>query len=157
MTKEEILDKYKSIFAEEFEGASVEDAIKLAVSSLKMSKDELKIKVLFEGYKGLFGLKGAKPAKIKVYPDFEKIENVVKFYIIKLLEFIKEEILLVEVSLEKENFEINIILNTKESFELLSSKEVYNSLYTLLETFIKRISSVYTLRKINLKKSTTLK
>lgn len=156
MTKEELFNKYKSIFAEEFEGASVEEAIKVAISSLKMLQDELKIKVLFEGYRGLFGLKGAKPAKIKVYPNFEKIENIIKFYVIKLLDFVKDQILLVEVSIDKEVVEITIIFNTKESFDLLNSREVYNAFFTLLEAFVKKISPLYTI-KLNLKKSTTLK
>lgn len=158
MTKEDLLQKYKSIFAEEFEGASVEEAIKSALSSLKMSKDELKIKILFEGYKGLFGLRGAKPAKIKVYPNLEKIENVVKFYVIKLLNFVKDEILLIETSLDKNTntLMVTVIFNTKEAFELASSKEVYSAFCILLEAFVKKLSSLYTL-KIEFKKANTLK
>ena len=50
----------------EFEGATVEDAIKKAIKQLKVKRDEIEVKVVCEEKKGLFGMKGAKPAKIKV-------------------------------------------------------------------------------------------
>jgi spoIIIJ-associated protein len=49
----------------EVEGTTVEQAIKKALSELKLSRDKVKIEVLFEGVKGLFGMPGAKPAKIR--------------------------------------------------------------------------------------------
>jgi spoIIIJ-associated protein len=51
----------------EFEGGTVEDAINKALESLSVSRDEIRIKVVCEEKKGLFGMKGAKPAKIKVF------------------------------------------------------------------------------------------
>lgn len=51
----------------EFEGSDVEDAIKKALASLSVSRDKLQIKVVCEEKKGLFGMEGAKPAKIKVF------------------------------------------------------------------------------------------
>ncbi len=50
----------------EVEGHTVEDAIKKALDMLKVSRDEIEIKVVCEEKKGLFGMEGAKPAKIKV-------------------------------------------------------------------------------------------
>jgi spoIIIJ-associated protein len=50
----------------EVEGADIEDAIKRALDVLKVSRDEIIIKVVCEEKKGLFGMEGAKPAKIKV-------------------------------------------------------------------------------------------
>ncbi len=50
----------------EVEGSTVEEAVKKALSELKMSRDKVKIEVLSEEEKGLFGMAGAKPAKIKV-------------------------------------------------------------------------------------------
>ncbi len=50
----------------EVEGASVEEAIKKALEILKASRDEINIKIVCEEQKGLFGMRGAKPAKIKV-------------------------------------------------------------------------------------------
>ena len=50
----------------EFEGASVEEAIAKAEKALGVSRETLKIKVVAEEKKGLFGMRGAKLAKIKV-------------------------------------------------------------------------------------------
>ena len=55
--------KKKSI---EIEGLSVEDAIKKAMDVLKVSREDILVKVVCEEKKGLFGMEGAKPAKIKV-------------------------------------------------------------------------------------------
>lgn len=50
----------------EVEGNTVEDAIKKALQLLNVSRSELKIRIVCEEKKGLFGMEGAKPAKIKV-------------------------------------------------------------------------------------------
>jgi len=55
--------KKKSI---DVEGANVEEAIKKALALLKVSRDEINVKVVCEEKKGLFGMEGAKAAKIKV-------------------------------------------------------------------------------------------
>ncbi len=52
--------------AREFEGKTVEEAIKKALQELKLPREKLKIKVLSEEQKGLFGMSGAKPAKVRV-------------------------------------------------------------------------------------------
>lgn len=50
----------------EFEGSTVEDAIKKAVHELNVSRETINVKVVAEEQRGLFGMTGAKPAKIKV-------------------------------------------------------------------------------------------
>lgn len=50
----------------EVEGNTVEDAIKKALQELKLARDKVKIEVLSEEEKGLFGMPGAKPAKVRV-------------------------------------------------------------------------------------------
>jgi len=50
----------------EVEGKTVEEAIKKALKELKLPRDKVKIEVLAEEEKGLFGMAGAKPAKIRV-------------------------------------------------------------------------------------------
>ena len=50
----------------EVEGKTVEEAIKKALKELKVPRKKLKIQVLSEGEQGLFGMQGAKPAKIRV-------------------------------------------------------------------------------------------
>lgn len=49
-----------------YEGADVESAINRALSDLKVSRDQIKVKIVCEESKGLFGMGGSKPAKIKV-------------------------------------------------------------------------------------------
>ena len=56
------MKKNKSI---EVEGNTVEDAIKKAIEILKVSREDVEVKVVCEEQKGLFGMEGAKPAKIK--------------------------------------------------------------------------------------------
>ena len=51
-----------------FEGRTVEEAIKKALKELKLPRDKVKIKILAEETRGLFGMPGAKPAKIRVSP-----------------------------------------------------------------------------------------
>jgi spoIIIJ-associated protein len=49
----------------EFEGNTVEEAINSAVKNLNVSRETLKIRILAEPQKGLFGMDGVKPARIK--------------------------------------------------------------------------------------------
>jgi len=50
----------------EIEGKNVEEAIKKALKTLKVPRHKVKIEVLSEEEKGLFGMAGARPAKIRV-------------------------------------------------------------------------------------------
>ncbi len=49
----------------EIEAATVEKAIQVALKKLRANKRDVKIKVLKEERKGLFGMEGAELAKIK--------------------------------------------------------------------------------------------
>ncbi|MDD5506359.1 MAG: Jag N-terminal domain-containing protein [Candidatus Omnitrophica bacterium] len=50
----------------DIEGKTVEEAIKLALQELKLPRNKVRIEVLSEEEKGLFGMPGAKPAKVRV-------------------------------------------------------------------------------------------
>jgi len=50
----------------EVEGSTVEEAIKKALELLNVSREDIVVKVVCEEKKGLFGMEGAKLAKIKV-------------------------------------------------------------------------------------------
>jgi len=50
----------------EVEGSTVKEAIKKALKELKLSRDKVKIEVISEEERGLFGMPGAKPAKVRV-------------------------------------------------------------------------------------------
>ena len=55
-------------FSIEAEGATVEEAIKKALKELKLSRNKFKVEVLSDEEKGLFGMAGAKPAKVRIIP-----------------------------------------------------------------------------------------
>ena len=50
----------------EVEGNTVQEAIKKALHELKLPRNKVKIEVLCEEEKGLFGMRGAKLAKVRV-------------------------------------------------------------------------------------------
>ena len=50
----------------EVEGRTVEEAVKKALKELKLPRNKVRIEVLSEEKKGLFGMPGAKPAKVRV-------------------------------------------------------------------------------------------
>lgn len=50
----------------EMTGRTVEEALRNALSELKLTEDKVEMEVLEEGSKGLFKLLGAKPARIRV-------------------------------------------------------------------------------------------
>jgi spoIIIJ-associated protein len=52
----------------EVEGKTVEEAVEKALKELDLPRKKVKIEVLSEEKKGLFGMPGAKPAKVRVTP-----------------------------------------------------------------------------------------
>jgi len=50
----------------ESEGKTIEEAIEKALKELKLPRSRVKIESLSEEKKGLFGMAGAKPAKVRV-------------------------------------------------------------------------------------------
>jgi spoIIIJ-associated protein len=50
----------------EVEGKTTKEAIQKALALLGVTKDKVEIKILSEETKGLFGMEGQKPAKVKV-------------------------------------------------------------------------------------------
>jgi len=50
----------------EIEGKTVEEAIKKALHQLQLPRNKVKIEILSEEAKGLFGMPGAKPAMVRV-------------------------------------------------------------------------------------------
>jgi len=59
------MEQEDKIYSIDVEGATVEDAIKKALEILNVSREEINVKVVSEEKRGLFGMEGAKPAKIK--------------------------------------------------------------------------------------------
>ena len=49
----------------EVEAKTTREAITVALAKLNVKKEDVEIKILREEHKGLFGMEGAEPAKIK--------------------------------------------------------------------------------------------
>ncbi|MDD2523320.1 MAG: RNA-binding cell elongation regulator Jag/EloR [Endomicrobiia bacterium] len=60
----------------EVSGKNIEEAITIGIKKLDCTKDEVEIKILDEGTSGLFGLMGAKPAKILLTLKKENNKNI---------------------------------------------------------------------------------
>lgn len=58
----------------EVEGGTVEEAIRKAIESLNVSRDDIVVKVMCEEKRGLFGMEGEKPAKIRVTLKEKKVK-----------------------------------------------------------------------------------
>ena len=52
----------------EIEGKTVKAAIEIALKRLHLSRNQVEIVILSEGEKGLFGMTGGRPAKVRVTP-----------------------------------------------------------------------------------------
>lgn len=50
----------------EVEGKTPTEAIEKALAMLKVSRKEVKVRILVEEQRGLFGMEGARPAKVRV-------------------------------------------------------------------------------------------
>ncbi len=74
------MKKSSSAISIEVEGQTVEEAIKKALLKLNISRNKVRIVVLSEEQKGLFGMPGAKPAKVRVslIKDEKKLDKKVK-------------------------------------------------------------------------------
>jgi len=59
----------------EVEGKTVEEAIKTGLEKLGVSKEKVKLKILNEGTSGLFGLMGAKPARVLLIAEGVELKD----------------------------------------------------------------------------------
>ena len=50
----------------ETEGRTSQEAIKIALKKLGVSRNQVRVEILSEEDKGLFGMNGAKPARVRV-------------------------------------------------------------------------------------------
>lgn len=69
------LFKMKKARYVEFEGKTMEEAIEKALNVLKLPRNQVKIESLSEEKKGLFGMAGAKPAKVRVSEILNNEDN----------------------------------------------------------------------------------
>jgi spoIIIJ-associated protein len=97
----------------EIEEKSVEDAIAVACQQLKLPQDKLEIEILSKGSSGIFGIVGAKKAKIRVTPKvvpFEAAAKRAKEILSELLSHV-ELPTVVEAEARSDHIYLNIVSN----------------------------------------------
>ncbi len=97
----------------EFEEKSVEDAIALACQKLKLPREKLEIEVISKGSSGIFGIVGARKAKIRVTAKVPPVEMAAEKAKEVLVEILKHVDLpnVVEWEARDEYYYLNIISN----------------------------------------------
>lgn len=124
----------------ESEGKTIEDAIKKGLATLGLAKEDVDIKILSEGTSGLFGLRGAKPAKVMLQQKLKaggkgesvslpadkekKIENYAKEQIAKIINLMgfsdaKPEYVFQE---KAGNYDLNINVSDSRTSSILIGK-----------------------------------
>ncbi|MCD5405809.1 MAG: protein jag [Desulfotomaculum sp.] len=90
----------------EVSGRTVEDALRSALLRLGVSREEVDYEVIDEGSKGLFGIFGARTAKIRVVVKQNPVDKLVKF--LKEVTIAMGLLIDVEVSVKEGTISANI-------------------------------------------------
>lgn len=110
---------------QEFEGKNREEAVKNALKSLGLKKDQVNIEYIDDGKAGFFGFRGGRPARIKVY--YEQVESEFSNKTSNLTQQILEKIgIKADVEQIKEDDEILLIRIHSESSGLIIGKRGRN-------------------------------
>jgi len=97
----------------EFEEKTVEDAIALACQELKLPREKLEIEIVSKGSSGIFGIVGAKKAKIRVAPKELSLDGLAERGKEILTEILRHVDLptVIESELREDQVCLNIISN----------------------------------------------
>jgi spoIIIJ-associated protein len=97
----------------EFEEKTVEDAIVVACQELKLPREKLEIEIVSKGSSGIFGIVGAKKAKIRVTPKALSLEGTAERGKEILTEILKHIDLptVIEAESREDQVYLNIISN----------------------------------------------
>lgn len=90
-------------------GKSIEDAVKAGLEQLKATEDQVEIHIIDHPSKGLFGLIGAKDAKVELELTKSALEETIQFlsHIFQLMDL--------DVTIEKQEENEGVILNLSGS------------------------------------------
>ncbi|MCX7823736.1 MAG: protein jag [Syntrophobacterales bacterium] len=97
----------------EIEEKSIEDAIRVACETLKLPREMLDIEIISRGSSGIFGIVGAKKAKIRVRPKKTSPEVLLeraKAILEEILRYVKLPVV-VDGELREDHVYLNIISN----------------------------------------------
>ncbi|MDI6786424.1 MAG: RNA-binding cell elongation regulator Jag/EloR [bacterium] len=119
----------------EQEGKTTNEAIEKALDKLGITKEEARIEILDEGNKGLFGLVGSKPAKVKV--TVEKRINKAALEIVNKILFLMKIEAKAAIKNGKDSTVINI--ESSDSRILIGKRgQTLNSLQYLVNLLINK-------------------
>ncbi|MDL4840930.1 RNA-binding cell elongation regulator Jag/EloR [Aquibacillus rhizosphaerae] len=121
-------------------GQTVEDAVQSALKQLNTTEDQVKVEVIDEGKKGIFGLFGSKPAIVKVM--------VVDNHLLKAEKYIKEITTQLGVDAKVEKLvsgnEITFQLSGEKIAILIGKRgQTLNAIQYLLHLVINKNSNQY--------------
>ncbi|QCQ21836.1 RNA-binding cell elongation regulator Jag/EloR [Desulfoglaeba alkanexedens] len=97
----------------EFEGRSLEEAVDAACESLGLPKEKLEVEILSKGSSGIFGIVGAKKARIRVTPKETPLDAAsvrAKEILTEILKFMDIPTI-VEAEAREDHVYLNIISN----------------------------------------------
>ncbi len=97
---------------------TIAEAINLALSELKTTRDRVEVEVLEEPSKGLFGIFGSKPAKVKVTLKDNPEEKAVEF----LNKVLDKMGIVAEINTVLNNSNLNIDITGKDSAILIGRR-----------------------------------
>ena len=116
-------------------GKTVEDALKTALSELKVEEDKVEMEVLDEGNKGFFNIIGMRPAKIRVTVKRDYI-NEAKTFLKSILDKIKVK---AEIEIKEDKNGIKIYLTGQEMGILIGYRgETLDALQYLVSLVINK-------------------
>ncbi|MGQ9484105.1 MAG: RNA-binding cell elongation regulator Jag/EloR [Desulfosoma sp.] len=99
--------------AQEFEGKTLDDAIQLACEAFQLPQEKLDIEVLSKGSSGIFGIVGARKARIRVTPKetpLGKACDRAKQVLTEILKYVDVPTV-VESEVRQESVYLNIVSN----------------------------------------------
>lgn len=119
----------------EMTGRTVEEAVKNALSELKVTEDKIEYEVIEEGSKGIFKLLGAKPARVRV--------KVKRDYIFEAKSFLRDILntmgVKAEIRIKEENETIKISLTGPDMGILIGYRgETLDSLQYLVSLVVNK-------------------
>ncbi len=97
----------------EFEGKSLEEAVDAACESLGLPKEKLEVEILSKGSSGIFGIVGAKKARIRVTPKETPLDAAsvrAKEILTEILKFVDIPTV-IEAEAREDHVYLNIISN----------------------------------------------
>ena len=132
---------HAAVLSDEYTGKTVENVTRRALIAGNLTRDEAVVRVLSEGSPGLFGLMGAKPARVIIAPKPERPDACVKYFLSKVFALLGLGRTTVNVRLSPSTVDVSVLFTEPSYTDLFARNNgaAYNALYVVLEAFVRRI------------------